>query len=142
MDHIDPMSIKGFQPPMTAEVASEFKKKVKESKMDTFEESLESEDLDLVSFSETKEKLPEKKKEAFLADAKSEIKNLDPDSETFMDEATSKLVNSALKWEFGSKMMSNPGYKQMEQVIKKKLSMDPRYRPIIEDFLGKLLESE
>jgi hypothetical protein len=140
MDHIDPTSIKGFQPPMTAEIASEFKKKIKESKMDTFEESIESEDV--VSFSEATEKLPEKKKEAFLADAKSEIKNLDPDSETFMDEATEKLVNSALKWEFGSKLMNNPGYKQMEQVIRKKLSMDSRYRPIIEDFLGKLLESE
>jgi hypothetical protein len=141
MDHIDPSRIRGcFQPPMTAEIASEAKKKFKQAKMDSFEEKVEANDI--FSFSEESKQIPEKKKEAFMADAKKEIANLDPNSESFVDDATEKLVNSALKWEFGEKILKDPGFKEMENVIKKKLMRDPRYRPIIEDFLGKMLDSE
>lgn len=141
MDHIDPASIRGFQPPITSEVASETKKKLKESRTDKYEEAIEQGGEAFVP-SEQFQSIPEKKKEAFMADAKKEIADLDPDSETFVDDATEKLVNSALKREYGEKMLNNKGYKQMEQILKRKLLMDPRYRPIIEDFLGKLLESE
>lgn len=141
MDHIDPSHVKGFQPPISAEVAAEAKKKLKESGMETDEKAIEQPE-DAFIPSESAQKLPQKKKEAFLADAKKEISNLDPDSESFVDDATEKLVNSALKREYGHKLIKNPGFKQMETVLKRKLLMDPRYRPIIEDFLGKLLESE
>lgn len=141
MGHIDPMHIKGFQPPVSAEVAAEAKKKLKEtSEEDDVLENLE--EGDVVEFSETTKQMPEKKKEAFMADAKEEIANLDKDSETFVDDATQKLVNSALKREFGTGLVKNPGYKQMEEVLKRRILCDPRYRRIIESFLGKLLESE
>ncbi len=141
MDPIDPMQIQSFQPPVTSEIAAETKKKLKEGGTEP-EEALSETFTDTFIPSEATQQLPEKKKEAFLADAKREIANLDPNSETFVDDATEKLVNSALKREYGSKLLKNVGYKQMESVIKRKLLMDPRYRPIIEEFLGKLLESE
>lgn len=140
MDHIDPMHIRGFQPPMTAEIAAATKKLLKET--DEEKETEAAEDADSVFFSESTVNLPEKKKEAFMADAKSEISKLDPDSETFVDDAAEKLVNSALTREYGPNITKKPEYRQMEAVLKKKILMDPRYRPIIEDFLGKLLESE
>jgi len=141
MDHLDPIKIPGFQPPITSEVASEAKKKLKETGMDTYEESIESPE-DAYIPSEATQSLPQKKKEAFLNEVKLEIAKLNPDSDSFMDEATQKLINSALSNEFGLAMLSDPGYRQMEDVIRRKLLMDPRYRPIIEEFLGKLLESE
>lgn len=140
MDHIDPMHIRGFQPPVTAEVAAAAKKILKET--DEENETESTEDADLVLFSENTLNLPEKKKEAFMADAKSEIAGLDPDSETFVDDATEKLINSALTREYGPNIAKKPEYRQMESVLRKRILMDPRYRPIIEDFLGKLLESE
>lgn len=142
MDHIDPVQIRGFQTPMTSEVAAESKKKLKESKMDTYEEAIESSHEDAFIPSEASQSLPERKKEAFLEDAKSEIAKLDPYSESFVDDAAGKLVNSALKKEYGDKIEKKPGYRQMEKVLKQRILMDPRYRPIIEDFLGRLLESE
>jgi hypothetical protein len=140
MDQVDPSRIPGFQPPITSEVAAEAKKKLKESKMDKYEEEIE--EGDSVLFSETTQQIPEKKREAFMEDAKKEISDLDPNSESFVEDATEKLVNSALKWEFGDKLLGKPEYKQMEAVIKKKIMRDEKYRPIIEDFLGMLLESE
>jgi hypothetical protein len=140
MDQLDPSRIPGFQPPVTSEVAAEAKKKLKESKMDVYEEEIE--EGDSVLFSETTQQIPEKKREAFMADAKKEIADMDPDSETFVEDATEKLINSALKWEFGDKLFGKPGYKQMEAVIKRKILRDTNYRPIIEDFLGMLVEPE
>jgi hypothetical protein len=142
MDHIDPSMIRGFVPPMTAEVTAEIKKKLKETKEEDKDEGDVDEAGDLVLFSESTLGLPEKKKEAFMADAKSEISELDRNSETFVDDATEKLVNSALKREYGPALLDNPGYKQMQAILKRRLVMDPRYRPIIEEFLGTLLESE
>jgi hypothetical protein len=86
--------------------------------MDTYEEEIE--EGDSVLFSETTQQIPEKKREAFLEDAQKEIGDMDPDSESFVGDATEKLINSALKWEFGEKLQSKPEYKQMENLIKKK----------------------
>lgn len=141
MDHLDPMRAQNFQQPITSEIMAETKKKLKESHMETDEEEA-IEGADLVVFSETTQQIPEKKKEAFLSEAKEDIAQLDSESETFVEDATEKLIDSALKKEYGRKLIKNPGYKQMEAVIKRKILMDPEFRPIIEDFLGKLLESE
>ncbi len=140
MGHIDPMHVGGFHPPMSAEIAAETKKKLKETRQE--EEPSEASQGDSVLFSEQTQKLPEKKKEAFMADAKREIGSLDVNSENFMEEAAERLVDSALTREYGSKIKNKPEYRQMNNVIKRQILMDPRYRPIIEEFLGKLLESE
>ena len=141
MDHIDPTGIRNFQPPAIAgEVYAEAKKKSKETEMDTDRELKESEDAFVPS--ETMKNLPQKKKEAFMAEAKAEIAKLDPDSESFVDDATQKLVNSALKNEYGKKFTKKKEYKQMEAVLTKTIMRDPRYRAIIEEFLGTMLESE
>ncbi|MFP4497695.1 MAG: hypothetical protein ACLFQV_05740 [Vulcanimicrobiota bacterium] len=141
MGQIDPTNIQGFQVPFNAEVGSEVKKKLKETKMDTYEESME-EAGDAFVMSDAAKNIPEQKKEAFMADAKADISDLDPESESFIDQATERLVGNALKKEYGNKFASNPGYEQMENTLKNKLLKDPRYRNIIEDFLGKLLDSE
>lgn len=140
MGHIDPMHMQGFQPPVTGEVAAEVKKKLKETELESDEKAAEGKDVFVPS--ELTKSLPEKKKEAFMEEAKAEIAKLDPDSETFVDDATQKLVNSALKNEYGKRMIQKKEYRQMEAVLTKHILRDPRYRDIIEDFLGKILESE
>lgn len=141
MDPIDPLKMRGFQPPVTAEIAAEAKKKLKETDEEDETAATETEG-DTVLFSDATTQLPEKKKEAFVEEAKTEISNLDRDSETFMEKATEKLVDNALTKEYGPEFLRKPEYRQMGAVLKRRLLMDPRYRPIIEDFLGKLLESE
>ncbi|MCD4783260.1 MAG: hypothetical protein K8T10_05430 [Candidatus Eremiobacteraeota bacterium] len=140
MGHIDPMNVQGFQPPVTAEVAAEAKKKLKETELESDEKAVEGGDVFVPS--ELTKSLPEKKKEAFMEEAKAEIAKLDPESETFVDDATQKLVNSALKNEYGKRMIRKKEYNQMKAVLTKHILRDPRYRSIIEDFLGKILESE
>lgn len=141
MDHIDPVSIKGFQPPVSAEMAQEVKKKLKSTELESDEKAV-TESRDTFIPSETMKQLPEKKKEAFLEEAKSEIAKLNPDSESFVDDATQKLVNSALKNEYGKRAFKKKEYAMMEKALTRTILRDPRYRGIIEDFLGKMLESE
>lgn len=140
MDPIDPGMIRNFQPPVTSEIAAEVKKKSKETEMDSDKEVTDSSDVFVPS--DTMKNLPQKKKEAFMAEAKAEIAKLDPDSETFVDDATQKLVNSALKNEYGKKFTKKKEYQQMEAVLTNTILRDPRYRAIIEEFLGTMLESE
>lgn len=140
MDPIDPMQIRGFQPPVTSEVAAEVKKKSKETEMDADNDVQEASDV--FTPSEATAALPQKKKEAFIEEAKAEIAKLDPDSDRFVDQATQKLVNSALKNEYGKKFVKKAEYQVMEEALTMRILRDPRYRKIIEEFLGKLLESE
>ena len=141
MDPVDPVKIRSFQPPVTGEIASEVKKKLKDSELESDDKAVRDA-ADAFIPSDTMKSLPDKKKEAFMAEAKAEIAKLDPDSETFVDDAAEKLVNSALKNEYGKKLINKKEYRQMEAVLKRKILRDPCYRGIIEDFLGKLLESE
>lgn len=140
MDHIDPLAMRGFQPPVTAELAAEVKKKTKETEMDQDKELDESGDI--FTLSEDSESMPGKKKSAFFEEAKSEISKLDSESENFVDQATQKLVNSALKNEYGKKFTNKKEFKVMEEALTQQIMHDPRYRRIIEEFLGKMQESE
>ncbi|MCE1248220.1 MAG: hypothetical protein LWY06_16390 [Firmicutes bacterium] len=140
MDHLDPLSMRGFQPPVTAELAAEVKKKSKSTEMDKDNELDESGDI--FTLSEDTQSLPDKKKAAFLDEAKSEISKLDSESENFVDQATQKLVNSALKNEYGKKFTNKKEFKVMEEALTQQILRDPRYRTIIEGFLGKMQESE
>ncbi len=95
---------------------------------------------DVYTPSEAAQQLPSTPEEKFLAEAKSEISKMDPQSESFMNDATSALVDSALGQVFGQEICQNPGYPQMNAKITQKLLSD--YGEVIGDFLEALVESE
>ena len=95
---------------------------------------------DVYTPSEAAQQLPSTPEEKFLAEAKSEISKMDPSSETFMSQATSALVDSALGQVFGDNISKNPGYPQMNAKITQKLLSD--YGEVIGDFLEALVQSE
>jgi len=88
------------------------------------------------------QELNKTKYDTFLDNIKQEIMTLDPDSEDFLPQATGRLVNSALKQEYGEKLTQDPGYPQMEAVIVKTIMDNPTHTEAVQDFLGLLISSE
>ncbi|MEW6281433.1 MAG: hypothetical protein AB1758_22680 [Candidatus Eremiobacterota bacterium] len=95
---------------------------------------------DVYSPSEAAQKLPSTKQEKFLTTVMAQLEQMDEQSETFVDDATQKLVDSALEQEFGEEIQHKPGYPQMQHKITRTILSDPHYREIVEDFLYCVLE--
>jgi hypothetical protein len=88
------------------------------------------------------EKLQKTKFDAFLEIAKNHILKMDRDSETFLPDATSHLVRSALEQEYGDGIAQDPGYPQMKKVLTDQLLRDPNYREMVEEFIEIITLSE
>lgn len=84
---------------------------------------------------EARPHLPKDKFEAFLQVAKNHILKMDRNSETFLPDATSKIVSTALEQEFGEKVAQDPGFPQMKATITRRILNDARYREMVEKFL-------
>jgi len=87
-------------------------------------------------------KLQKNKFDTFLDLAKNHILKMDRNSETFLPDATSHLVKSALEQEYGGGIAQDPGYPQLKKVITDQLLNDPRYRDMVEEFLEIITLSE
>lgn len=126
--------IPGANIPLTEEWFKAQKKLMKEGGI---KEATESSDV--FTPSEAAQKLPSTEDERFLANVKPEILSLDPDSETFLDEATEKLVGSVIEQEYGEHMSRNPAYPQMQEKITRTILENPQYREMVADFLDIML---
>lgn len=127
--------IPGVNIPFTEEWFKAQKKLMKESGMTEAAEG----SSDVYTPSAAAQKLPSTKDEKFLASVKPEIMALDPDSETFLPEATEKLVGSVIEQEYGEHASRNPGYPQMQEKITRTILDNPDYRERMADFLDILL---
>ena len=127
----------GVNIPFTEEWFHQQKKLLKNSEAS---KAALGEAADVYTPSEAAQQLPSTPQEKFLAAAKSGIAKLDPQSEGFMSEATSVLVESALGQVFGESISQNPGFPQMNAKITQKLLSD--YGEVIGDFLEVMVQSE
>lgn len=135
MDPIDPMKAMPMQAlSMSDEIKFQIKQKIRASGMETTDESAPS--ADVSDLSPEAARLSKPQFEAFLEVAKEELIGLDRNSETFLDDATQKLVYSAFERKFGEKFTQDPGYPQMEQKVKSMILNNPESRGMIEDMLG------
>lgn len=94
---------------------------------------------DVYTPSAAAQQLPSTKDEKFLASVKPEIMSLDPESETFLPEATEKLVGSVIEQEYGEHVSRDPGYPQMQEKITRTILENPEYREMVADFIDILL---
>lgn len=143
MDPIDPMKAMPLQGlPLTDEVRLQVNKKIKEARMESTDSSASAAD-DISEFSAEAARLSKPQFEAFLESARDEIMTMDRNSETFLDDATQKLVSTAFEKKFGEKFTQDPGYPQMEARLKRVILNDPETRGMIEDLISLIdLEAE
>lgn len=80
--------------------------------------------------------------EKFLASACDQIRQLDPSGESFVSDAASALVGSALGQVFGEQLKDSPGYPQMHDKITRTILAESHYREVVEDFLNVLIEAD
>lgn len=136
---MDPLRPGGFVP-LSEEWFHQQKKLLKQSGVDKTSASESANDVYMPS--EAAQELPATDQERFLESARTSIMELDPGSEGFVPEATSRLVDSCLGQVFGEQIASNPGYPQMQAKITGSILGDSRYREVVEDFLEVLVASE
>ncbi|MDO5295993.1 MAG: hypothetical protein Q4F00_04995 [bacterium] len=134
---MNPLQMGGVNVPFTEELFHQTKKMLKNSEA---AKSALGETSDVYTPSAAAQQLPSSPQEKFLAQAKSEISKLDPNSEGFVKQAASALVDSALGQVFGSKIAKNPGYPQMNAKITQKLLDD--YSDVIGEFLAGLVQAK
>lgn len=135
MDPIDPLKSMPLQGlPVTDEVRFQVNKKVREARMESTDSERAASDVS--EFSAEAARLSKPQFEAFLESARDEIMNMDRNSETFLDDATQKLVSTAFEKKFGGKFTQDPGYPQMEARLKRVILNDPETRGMIEDLIA------
>ena len=81
------------------------------------------------------------KMQEFRNSAIENLSHLDENSEDFLEQATDKIVESALKKEFGSKMAKNKGFSAMKSSILKQILENDEQREKIEIFINDLMPS-
>lgn len=138
-ESLDPLR-PGGPPPLSEEWFHQQKKLLKQSGIE--KSSAAHAAHDVYTPSPQAQELTATPQEKFLASARSEILKMDPGAETFLPDATSRLVDSALEQEFGEEIARKPGYPQMQARITRTILEDPRYREMMEDFLQILVETE
>lgn len=135
---LDPLRPVG-PPPLSEEWFHQQKKLLRQSGVEKTSASEAAHDV--YTPSPQARQLPTTPQEKFLASARSEILKMDPAGQSFVPDATSRLVDSALEQEFGQEIARKPGYPQMQAKITRTILGDPRYREMMEEFLHILLDS-
>ncbi|MHB2018829.1 MAG: hypothetical protein ACYCW6_17910 [Candidatus Xenobia bacterium] len=128
--NVGPNPMQGL--PMTDEVATTQKKARLQAGIET-QDTAEGKDVYLPS--QAASKLNKPKFEKFLDDVKDTILKMDRDSDTFLPDATSKLVGHALHQEFGEQITQDPGYSQMEARLTQHILSDPESREQVSNLL-------
>jgi hypothetical protein len=140
VDAIDPLrGVPGQSMPITDEVALQLKAKIRQAKLETTDPTARLGDVS--ELSPEAARLSKPQFEAFLESASHEIATLDRHSETFLSDATQRLIQQALSQKFGEQFLDDPGYSAMEAKLSQFILNDPESRSMVENMLGLLGES-
>ena len=82
------------------------------------------------------------KDEKMLQAMKAELAGLDPESETFMEEATGKLIDSVIDQEYGESFKKKPGYENLQDKLMSTILSNEASREAVADFFELLLLAE
>lgn len=82
------------------------------------------------------------KQEKMLQTMKAELSHLDPESETFMEEATEKLIDSVIDQEYGEGLKKKPGYGNLQEKLLETILTNEATRDAVGDFFELLLMVE
>lgn len=94
------------------------------------------------NLSEAAQKLAITKDEKMLQAMKAELAGLDPESETFMEEATGKLIDSVIDQEYGEGFKKKPGYENLQDKLMTTILSNEASRDAVADFFDLLLLAE
>lgn len=79
------------------------------------------------------------KDEKMLQAMKAELAKLDPDSETFMEEATEKLIDSVIDQEYGESFKEKKGYEGLQEKLVSTILSNPETEEAVREFYKLLL---
>jgi len=82
------------------------------------------------------------KDEKMLQTMKAELSQLDPQSETFMEEATEKLIDSVIEQEYGEAFKEKSGYEGLQEKLLRTILQNDETREAVGDFYELLLITE
>lgn len=125
--------------PLTTEWLQAQKKLLKENKMT---DATDTAAADLSTLSSDAQKLSSTKDERMLKAMREELSNLDTESETFMQEATEKLIDSVIDQEYGEHFKKKPGYGNLQEKLTQTVLDNPNSRQALEEFFELLLMTE
>lgn len=95
---------------------------------------------DSSALSDAAKGLPITKDEKMLQAMKAELSQLDPNSETFLEEATEKLIDSVIEQEYGEAFKGKPGYENLQEKLVNVILSNPETKDAVEEFYDLLLE--
>jgi hypothetical protein len=97
---------------------------------------------DLSQLSSDAQKLSSTKDERMLKTMRAELSRLDTESETFMQEATEKLIDSVIDQEYGEHFKKKPGYSNLQEKLTQTVLDNPVSREALAEFFELLLMTE
>lgn len=125
--------------PLTTEWLQTQKKLLKESKQ---LDATDTAAADLSTLSSDAQKLSSTKDERMLKAMREELSNLDTESETFLQEATEKLIDSVIDQEYGEHFKKKPGYGNLQEKLTQTVLDNPVSRQALGEFFELLLLTE
>jgi hypothetical protein len=124
--------------PLTTEWLQAQKKALKEAgKTEATEKA-----ADLSTLSSDAQKLSSTKDERMLKTMRAELATLDTQSETFLQEATEKLIDSVIDQEYGEHFKGKPGYANLQDKLTQTVLDNPTSREALSEFFELLLATE
>lgn len=97
---------------------------------------------DSSALSDAAKGLPITKDEKMLQAMKAELSQLDPNSETFMEEATEKLIDSVIEQEYGEAFKEKQGYENLQEKLVNVILSNPETEEAVHEFYLLLLEAQ
>lgn len=124
--------------PLSTEWLQAKKKQLKKAGLT---EATDTESTDVSTLSSHAQKLSkaEAKDQKMLTQMRAQLAQLDTNSETFLQEATERLIDSVIDQEYGESFKDKPGYGNMQDKITQTVLDNPTSREAIEDFIELLL---
>jgi hypothetical protein len=124
--------------PLTTEWLQAQKKALKEAGRTEATEKA----ADLSTLSSDAQKLSSTKDERMLKTMRAELAGLDTQSETFLQEATEKLIDSVIDQEYGEHFKGKPGYAGLQEKLTQTVLDNPTSREALNEFFELLLMTE
>lgn len=125
--------------PLSTEWLQTQKKLLKQARL---EDATEAKASDLSEFSKDAQKLSSTKDERMLQAMREELSDLNPESETFLKEATEKLIDSVIEQEYGTYFKKKQGYLNLQEKLVQTVLDNPTSREALEEFFDLLLMTD